>query len=66
MQRPWGRILLGSLENSRRSPCSWRGMKEGESDVSWDEGWEGGEGVCAGPCGKRKEYGFFLDGNREP
>lgn len=41
-------------------------MKEGESDVSWDEGWEGGEGVCAGPCGKRKEYGFFLDGNREP
>lgn len=66
MQRPWGRILLGSLENSRRSPCSWRGMKEGESDVSWDEGWEGGEGVCAGLCGKRKEFGFFLDGNREP
>lgn len=59
MQRPWGRILLGALENSRRSPCSWRRMKEGESDVSWDEGREGVEGVCAGPYGKKKEFGFF-------
>ena len=55
-----------SGKNSRGSPRSWRGMKEGESDVSWDQGREGGERVCAGPCGKRKEFGFFLDGNREP
>ena len=34
-------------------------MKEGESDVSWDEGREGVEGVCAGPYGKKKEFGFF-------
>ena len=31
--------------------------------MSWDQG---REGICAGPCGKRKEFRFFLDGNREP
>ena len=41
-------------------------MNEGESEGSWGQGREGGEGVCVGPCGKREEFGFYLDGNREP
>lgn len=43
-----------------------RPVSEGEGEESWNQGGEDREEVCAGLCGKREEFGFYFDGNREP